>query len=158
TLQQCVSVSTDENISTWYVCFFVILSMMLIWVCILRCTSWLKPKTVPILCDATTQTDGYHEMTNQELDATIATRLDSLSFPLSLERDVVLRDNYNLRLEYKAVGARYDGTMRRWFMRAGSDLRSILNANPTWIENHELAYRESLFTVLRRILATEDLF
>ncbi|MFM7987961.1 MAG: hypothetical protein ACKPKO_52475, partial [Candidatus Fonsibacter sp.] len=125
---------------------------------ILRCTSWTKPKQVLVLCDATTQTDGYQEMTNRELDATIATRLDCLSFPLFLERDVVLRDNYSLRLEYKAVGAKYDGTLRQWFIRAGSDLRSILNANPTWIENPELAYRESLFTALRRINATEDLF
>ena len=117
-----------------------------------------QPRQVRDVCDTTTQTDGYHEMTNLELDATIAERLGRVSFPLFLERDVELHDNYNLRLEYKSAGARYDGAARRWFMRAGSDLRAVLFMHQTWIDNPELLYRECLFVVLRRTNAVEDLF
>ncbi|MFM7986158.1 MAG: hypothetical protein ACKPKO_43285, partial [Candidatus Fonsibacter sp.] len=69
-----------------------------------------------------------------------------------------LRDNYSLRLEYKAAGARYDGTMRRWIMRAGSDMRPIFTRSPGWLENLEFLLRESLFATLRQMNATEDLF
>ncbi|MFM7981571.1 MAG: hypothetical protein ACKPKO_19860, partial [Candidatus Fonsibacter sp.] len=82
-----------------------------------------RTKTIRNVLDASTQTDGYHDMTSHDLDALLAERLGHVLFPLSLERDVVLHDNYNLRLEYKAAGARYDGVARRWSMRAGSDLR-----------------------------------
>ncbi|MFM7982739.1 MAG: hypothetical protein ACKPKO_25795, partial [Candidatus Fonsibacter sp.] len=117
-----------------------------------------QPRQVSDVCDATTQTDGYHEMTNQEMDATIAERLGHVSFPLFLERDVELHDNYSLRLEYKSAGARYDGAARRWFMRAGSDLRPVLFLHRTWVDNPELLYRECLFVALRRANAVEELF
>ncbi|MFM7978146.1 MAG: hypothetical protein ACKPKO_02425, partial [Candidatus Fonsibacter sp.] len=74
------------------------------------------------------------------------------------KHDVILRDNYNLRLEYKSAGAKFDGNMRRWLMRAGSDLRPIIYGNPGWIENPEIVYRETLFVALRRTNATEDPF
>ena len=117
-----------------------------------------QPRQVRNVCDATTQTDGYTEMTNQELDALIAERLGNLSVPLSLDHDIVLRDNDSLRLEYKSAGAQYNGGARRWFMRAGSDLRSVLTSNQTWIENSELLYRQCLFTALRRTNDMEELF
>ncbi|MFM7986814.1 MAG: hypothetical protein ACKPKO_46620, partial [Candidatus Fonsibacter sp.] len=117
-----------------------------------------QPRLIRNVCDATTQTDGYNEMTNQELDAFVAERLGNLSFPLSLDHDIVLRDNYSLRLEYKSVGAQYNGGARRWFMSAGSDLRAVLTNSQTWIENPELLYRQCLFTALRRINDTEELF
>ncbi|MFM7987302.1 MAG: hypothetical protein ACKPKO_49110, partial [Candidatus Fonsibacter sp.] len=60
-------------------------------------------------------------MTNEELNTFIGRRLGNMSFPLSWDRDVMLRDNYHLRLEYKSAGAFYDGTIRRWQIRAGSD-------------------------------------
>ncbi|MFM7986624.1 MAG: hypothetical protein ACKPKO_45645, partial [Candidatus Fonsibacter sp.] len=121
---------------------------------------WLKSKKDPArkFCNASTQTDGPNDMTNRELDVIISTRLDCLSYPLSLEHEVVLRDNYNLRLEYKSVGAKYDGNLRRWFIRAGSDLRPILMNNPGWIEHPELVYRQSLFLAYHRTNDTEDLF
>ncbi|MFM7978764.1 MAG: hypothetical protein ACKPKO_05560, partial [Candidatus Fonsibacter sp.] len=136
----------------------VLLSMVLVLGFILRCTFWSRPKRTPVLCDASTQTDGNQDMTNRELDASIARRIACLSFALFLERDVMFRDNYNLRLEYKSAGARYDGTLRRWLMRACSDLRPILYGNPGWIENPELVYRESLFMTLHMIDDAEDLF
>ncbi|MFM7986734.1 MAG: hypothetical protein ACKPKO_46210, partial [Candidatus Fonsibacter sp.] len=94
-------------------------------------------------------------MTSHDLDALIAERLGHVLFPLSLERDVELHDNYNLRLEYKAAGARYDGAARRWSMRAGSDLRPVLFLHRTWVDDPELLYRECLFVALRRANAVE---
>ncbi|MFM7977923.1 MAG: hypothetical protein ACKPKO_01295 [Candidatus Fonsibacter sp.] len=70
---------------------------------------------------------------------------------------MILRDIYNLRLEYKSAGARFDGNLRRWLMRAGSDRRPIIMGHPGWIENPEIVYRQTLFLALRRMYATEDL-
>ncbi|MFM7987263.1 MAG: hypothetical protein ACKPKO_48915, partial [Candidatus Fonsibacter sp.] len=88
----------------------------------------------------------------------IAERLGNLSFPLSLDHDVALRDNYSLRLEYKSVGAQYNGAARRWYMRAGSDLRDVLDNHQAWLENPEMLYRQCLFTALRRVNEMEELF
>ncbi|MFM7980914.1 MAG: hypothetical protein ACKPKO_16505, partial [Candidatus Fonsibacter sp.] len=132
TILQCVSVSTDEIINSWNFIFLILLVALIAFGFILLGYLCWQTRQVRDVIDESTQTDGYNEMTNEELNVVIGHRLNNMSFPLSLDRDVTLRDNYHLRLEYKSAGALYDGTIRRWHIRAGSDLRALLDEHHAW--------------------------
>ncbi|MFM7989981.1 MAG: hypothetical protein ACKPKO_62770, partial [Candidatus Fonsibacter sp.] len=81
-------VSTDGGISKWNVYSFDLLSVMVILGFMLRRMFMNKPRQMPMVRDASTQTDGYQDMFNRELDAVITTRLDHPSYPLLLDRGI----------------------------------------------------------------------
>ncbi|MFM7979724.1 MAG: hypothetical protein ACKPKO_10445, partial [Candidatus Fonsibacter sp.] len=100
---------------------------------LLYCMFQDKTKLGRALCDASTQTTSFGHLPNDQLDDTVASLLNSPFDPLTLDMDVLIKDNYNLRLEYKTAGAIYVGGMRRRRMRAGSDLRPVIMDHPSWL-------------------------
>ncbi|MFM7984726.1 MAG: hypothetical protein ACKPKO_35925 [Candidatus Fonsibacter sp.] len=97
-------------------------------------------------------------MSSRDLDYMIAVRLDNFNFPLCIERDIMLVNNYHLRGAYKSAGAKYNGDLKRWQFLAGSDLRPVLSDHLEWPETPEFVYREALFMTLSKINEIEDLF
>ncbi|MFM7981162.1 MAG: hypothetical protein ACKPKO_17780, partial [Candidatus Fonsibacter sp.] len=117
-----------------------------------------EPIQVFTFCNASTQTDGYEQMSNREIDDLLAIRLNNVGFPLTIDRDIVVANNYHLRGIYKSAGAKYDGDLKRWQFLAGFDMRPIIFGHPEWIETPEFVYREALFIALKRMGEIEDLF
>ena len=110
----------------WYLPYLILSLLLVTFGMMLRHYLCRRTRPVSILIDASTQTENYIDMSNEELNTFIGRRLGNMSFPLLWDQDVMLRDNYHLRLEYKSAGAFYDGTIRRLQFRAGSDLRALL--------------------------------
>ncbi|MFM7990408.1 MAG: hypothetical protein ACKPKO_64935, partial [Candidatus Fonsibacter sp.] len=80
--QQCVSVSTDENAAITLTVFLVIILIKLAGLLYITYVLFKERiKRDPVLCDASTQTTSFGNLPNDELDATVASLLNSPFYP-----------------------------------------------------------------------------
>ncbi|MFM7985267.1 MAG: hypothetical protein ACKPKO_38705, partial [Candidatus Fonsibacter sp.] len=156
--QQCLSVSTDGSTNLNWMILFIITTLFILSSIFLYCRSRRRTDTSHQSCDASTLTDGYELMTNREIDELLATRLNNPIFHLTIERDIMVTNNYHLRGIYKSAGAKYDGDLKRLQFLAGFDLRPIIFGHPEWTATPEFVYREALFLTLKKMSEIEELF
>ena len=52
---------------------------------------------------------------------------------------------------YKALGATYNADAKQWYFPPGTDLRGLLQYQPSWLQNPELLRREILMRIISEI-------
>ena len=88
---------------------------------------------------------------NDEFHAEIAFRLSNYHFAMSSRHAIPLVRCFERKDTYKAWGATYNADAKQWYFLPGTDLRGLLQYQPSWLQNPELLRREILMRLISEI-------
>ena len=111
----------------------------------------MRSQTSVETSDVVTQVRDWQSCSSDGLTEEIARRPSTYRFAFTTAAPVPLKRNYHRRVEYKQLGATYNGNTQQWSMPAGSDLRRLLDAHYEWIDEPDMVKRRILSRIITEL-------